>query len=273
MKTTFHTYYYDVSKPEDKEAYSLMCIFLAHQEKLKCFETWGGIPGSGHYFPFKDWNGKEIELETKHLFDNQWNTSTHRVFDWAQDYPIDFSKSIKRGHYLVQTAEMREIRRNTCACRYCGKQEPAQKGYVFCPHCLDSEYLKSSDLHLTRMKAIYDTTECGPLTQTEHDYLLPLYKEAQLHGNTERGRQRISKKRANIAYKHKKALANANNEFEGFTWLMDHGINTDNVIYYPHTGTFCFGWRGEGLDPETLSEWLNIASEFPFQYEIKKAGK
>src|SRR5574342_721932 len=146
---------------------------------------------------------------------------------------------------------MRDIRRNTHKCGYCGKQEPAQKGYVFCPHCIGSAYLKSSELHLLRMMPVEFEGNRAPLTEAEQAHLLPLYKEAQLHGN-----------------ERDKAIYIAETEFKGFTWLMDHGIKTDNCIYYSHTDRFSFGWRNP-VDAEFLSELLDVVSEFPFAYEIK----
>jgi hypothetical protein len=265
LKTTLRVYLYDIREPEEAAAYEALCAKLASQG-LKCMESWGG---AGHYHGIKKLAG-EIELESRHLFNDQWNTPTHRVFDWAQDYPIDFSKSIKRGHYLDQTPEMREARRNTVKCRYCGAQEPAAKGYVFCPHCIGGQYLTAKDLPLTRMKAIDDNSNCALLTDAERAHLMPLWKDAQLHGHAARDKARIAKARADVEAKYLKALQTAEAEHKGFLWLMDHGIRTDNVIYYSHTGQFGFGWR-KPLEAEELSAWLDIASEFPFEYEIKKA--
>ena len=157
IKTRIFSYSFDISKPEDAAAYAALC------EKLKAVQprqmkSHDGGKSSYYKAAFDKPEGVEITLETKHLFTNQWNTAAIegvsekglRVFDWAEDYMLSggaygsaySAKYHKRGHYLEQTPEMAEIRRNTCKCRYCGKQEPAQKGYVFCPHCIDSEYLK-----------------------------------------------------------------------------------------------------------------------------------
>src|SRR5215472_14446345 len=136
LQTIFHAYRFDLDNATERTAWEALKAKLT-AEGLEVFETWGG-KGS-HYQPELD--GRILELETAHLFDNQWNTAPiegHtdkglRVFDWAKDYPIDFSPNIARGHWLEQTAEMREVRRNTVGCGYCGRQEPAAKGYVFCP--------------------------------------------------------------------------------------------------------------------------------------------
>lgn len=275
MKTTIKSYRFDTREPEEKAAY----LELKKQLRglgLKCFETWGGS-GGGHYLQWAK-DGLEIELETGSLFDNQWNTGPiegiseqgHRVFDWAQDYPIDFSKSIKRGHYLELTPEMAEARRNTCKCRYCGKQEPAAKGYVFCPHCIGGEYLDEASLHLTRMKAIDDGSDCEPLTDAERAHLVPLYIEAQTTGNTERDKARIAAKRAQVLKEYETTTAHTLAKRDGFLWLMDRGINLDNVIYYDHKAQFCFGWR-RPIDACLKDRLLEIISEFNFPYLLKCA--
>lgn len=277
IKTTLHAYRFDVRNPDEKAAYADLKAKLKAMG-LECFETHGG---GSHYLPALD--GIEIELETAHLFNNQWNTAPIegvsdkglRVFDWAQDFEssIGAPRGIKRGHWLEQTPEMQEIRRNTDTCGYCGKQEPAAKGYVFCPHCLGSEYLKASDLHLTRMLPVDKSgvsAKRAPLTEAERDHLLPLYREAQLHGNTDRDKTRIAKRRADVESKYRQSVDNATRERAGMLWLMDRGIKTDNAIYYSHTRKFSFGWR-QPIDSEMLSDLLDVISEFPFAYEIKTA--
>lgn len=53
-------------------------------------------------------------------------------------------------------------------------------------------------------------------------------------------------------------------------WLLDHGISIENVIYYSHTDTFCFGWRDK-CGAEFVGQVLEVISEFPYPYEIKCA--
>lgn len=278
IKTTFNSYYFDTRNPSEKLAWDELRNNLK-ERGLECFETWGG---ASHYKPNVAPAGQSrvIELETKHLFDNQWTTAPIegvsdkglRVFDWALDAsPAVSSKYIKRGHWLEQTAEMKEIRRNRYACGYCGKQEPAQKGDVFCPHCLDSQYLKESDLYLLRMKAVDDKTDRAPLSEAEKAHLLPLYHAAQVNGSTERGKARIAKARLAIESRFASAIANATSERDGARWIMDNvpGL-LDNWIFYSHTGKHCFGWR-TALETAVLSTLLDKISEFPFPYEIKCA--
>lgn len=277
MKTVIHAYQFNTGRADEAAAYDALCAQLTAQG-LKCFETWGD--SGSHYL--SDLDGKAIELETEHLFDNQWNTAPiegdekastgRRVFDWAQDYAIDFSRKIKKGHWIEQTAEMRDARRNRVHCNYCGKQEPAAKGYVFCPHCLDSQYLKESDLRLTRMTYVCDKATPAELTEAEKAHLLPLYREAQLHGSTDRGKRRLAKARQDVAREYEKAVRVATIERDGKVWLMDHGVSLENVIYYSHTEKFSFGWRTP-LSESIASGLLDILVEFPFEYEMKREGK
>lgn len=270
LKTTIHEYHFNTKIPAEAQAWAEL------KEKLKdhphCMESHGGAM---HYQPALDY--VELTLEIESLFENQWNTAPVqssktglRVFDWALDYNPYGNPHIKQGHYLDQTPEMREVRRNTVKCRYCGKQEPAQKGYVFCPHCTDSEYLKSKDLRLTRMLPVDYVGEIAPLSQAELDHLLPIYREAQLHGSTDRGRARRAKAYADMAKDYDNAIRDATNKRDGMKWLLDRGVNTSNVIYYNHTQIFSFGWR-QPIDGETLSGLLDIISEFPCAYELKCA--
>ncbi len=276
MHTVIHAYKFDTSKPAEGESYGALRTKLEGMG-LKCFETLSA--GKGHYEHVKAIDGQAIALETEHLFDNQWNTAPIagqsdkglRVFDWAQDY-LPMNKKIKRGHWLEQTADMREVRRNTMKCGYCGKQEAAAKGYVFCPHCIDSEYLKEGELKLTRMRPVDRSGPGGDfpeLTEAEKAHLLPLYREAQLHGTTERGKARIAKARHDVAADYAKVIRNATVERDGKVWILDRLPNVaSNMIYYSHTGRWGFGWRTP-CDAAMTSALLDIISEFPFPYDIK----
>lgn len=275
MKTIYHAYDIDITQPGGAEAWAALKARLTAQGARR-FHAIGNHCN-------RSWDGYELTLETGHLFDNQWNTAPFagsetgaRVFDWAQDSIWrngSENKTIKRGHYLDQTPEMIAIRREYKGCGYCGKQEPAAKGYVFCPHCLDSEYLTEKDLKLTRVAYICDSWKDDrfpELSEAERAHLLPLYKQAQIHGSTERGRARIAQARADATKRADRAIANAATERDGFLWLLDNGVNTDNVIFYTHTGRFGFGWR-RPIDDVLLSTLLEVITEFRWPYDIKTA--
>lgn len=272
IKTELRVYCFDTSNPQEASAYKALVSELK-ASGLRCFCSHGG---GSHYRP--DIAGC-IELDVGHLFADQWNTHSigdsvigQRVFDWAEDYnsSIGAPPNIKRGHYLVQVPEMVEVRRNTVRCGYCGKQEPAAKGYVFCPHCLSSAYLDEEHLHLTRMCPISVDTRPA-LTEQELAYLLPLYRQAQTTGAESRTAASNKAQRETVLRKHASITSNAAIERDGMLWLLDKGVNMDNVIYYDHTKVFCIGWR------KPVSEYVAIGlvdmlNTFPYSWEVRSTS-
>lgn len=271
MKTTIHYYRFNTENIEEAQAYAALC------EQLRA------TPGRGHWLHVladttdrsrtrKHGESEMVELETNYFFSNQWNTAephNQRVFDWYEGiYP---NRHIRAGHYLDITPEMIELRDNTHVCGYCGKLEPAQRGYVFCPHCLGSAYLKETELHLLRMLPVSQENRKRPeLTQAERDHLLPLYIEAQTREGHERANKRAKETRARLEREYHKTLENAEDKYNGFIWLMDHDVNIDNCIYYDHAGKFSFGWRNP-VSEAVKSQLLDVLCEFPYDYEIKAA--
>lgn len=209
IKTTLNAYHFDVSKEEEAQAYKELCESL-RAKGLKVFSTIQN-PSSKEFRNFRDivnsLDGGYVELETKHIFNNQWNSAPIpgqsenglRLMDWAES--IFPNKDIKEGYYLEQTPEMAELRRNTASCGYCGHQEPMQKGNVFCPVCLDSEYLKPEDLHLTRMMSVESKGNRKKLSDAERSHLMPLYVHAQTVASGSRAK---AKKRKETPQHHRK---------------------------------------------------------------------
>ncbi len=265
IKTKLHFYRFDAKK--DAVAYRALHeqltdgrhFFNANSDPKTAFDATPRV--------------EDVELETEYLFSNQWNTKDGRpVFDWYEGIVWNNGKqsNYRAGHWLEITPEMREIRRNTHVCGYCGKYRPAAAGEVFHLGCLDSEYLQEADLHLLRMLPVEQhLPNRAPLTEAERAYLLPLFTKAQIEGSGERGKARIAKARQDIANKAANTIANAKTERDGLLWLLDHGINTDNVIYYAHTGRFCFGWR-KPLSQGEYSALVEKTTEFLFDYDIKR---
>lgn len=279
MKTMLHWYYFESG---DHPGY------LAMIERIKANADGRGPwmnclaePGkSNNPATRNSIKSEEVELETTYLFDNQWNGGSMRLFDWFEGvYP---NRSMKSGHWLEITPEMAKIRRETLKCGYCGKHygpnhEPAPG--AFCSACLDSEYLKQTDLKLLRLYPIvsesgsifkYDHKPFPELTAEEIAELLPKYVERQTTGSDSRAAKRRAKQRADIIKKHQETVEAATDEKDGLLWLWDHNVNLDNVIYYSHTRKFSFGWR-QPVSFEVKSALLDIISEFPFDYEIKTA--
>lgn len=287
LKTRIHKYRFNTENPAEKEAYQVLCTVLKQ------------TPGRGHWLHAltepssraeeSEWikEGAEIELETEHLFDNQWNTTcSHRVFDWYETiYP---NKDIKAGHYLDITEEMVRIRETTFGCGYCGKQytELPEKyalgqsatllltsGSYFCAACLDSPYLKMEDLHLLRLHPVTRRWESfPPLSAEELAELHPIYVHRQTTEAGSRAVLQIQKLRQEISAKRDRDVRRAEMEFSGMTWLMDHNVSTENVIYYSHNERFSFGWRNSGLDKAVAAELRTKLAGFPFPYDIKERG-
>lgn len=286
IKTTLRTYHFNTDNPAEREAYDALTAQLK-AAGCRCFKTHGG---KSHYHWWQDFDGAPVELETEWLFDDQWNTAPlgneetgRRVFDWAEDALFDPSGrenlTIRRGHYLEQTEEMRAARASRVSCGYCGKQyhkDEGQRFPGFCIACIDSPYLKAEDLLLLRLRPV--TRRIGDpspeLTEAERAPLLSLYREAQAGAGTERARKRLEHRRAAIVKEAEKEIANAQIERKARLWLLDRGLLAfeENCIYYKHTGRFCFGWRTK-LDHEQTSALLDVISEFPGAYDIESATR
>jgi len=261
IKTTVHLFKFDTSNDKQRKAWGDFRREL--EETRHRFHAWG----DSNHFDFED--GQEIELETKCVFGDQWNTACgKRVFDFND--PVFHNSHLHSGYYLDVTPEMLEVRRNTLKCGYCGKHYQAAQGYVFCEACLDSAYLKETELHLLRLKNCeYRKNTSEPLTEAERAHLLPLYVERQTTGADSRAVQAKKNIRAGVEREYKQKTEDARNRYDGLIWLLDHDVNINNVIYYGHTGRFGFGWRTP-VSADVKSALLDILCEFPFDYDIKE---
>ena len=95
------------------------------------------------------------------------------------------------------------------------------------------------------------------------------YDVARISTPESREALRLKKRQGLIDTAAKKAQQEQT-ELNGKLWLMDRGLNVDNVIYYNHRDIFTFGWRDVVTDMEK-GAILDVISEFPFEYEIKTA--
>jgi hypothetical protein len=89
---------------------------------------------------------------------------------------------------------------------------------------------------------------------------LKLKKENELKKLKEREKETIAKLHQDIEDSKK--------EIKAFEWLIEHNISLDNVIYYNHTGRFCFGWRNK-ISEKEVPELSQKLIDFPFEYDIK----
>lgn len=297
LPATLHFYYLDTRDPDQLAQWNEL------KKRMRAEES-AGTRGhkmhshSGKGGPDKRTDSLPVQIELAHMFENQWNTAPfegfpqgYRAFDFYQHYEwrSEGRSPLKRGHWLELTPELIQARRETVTCQYCGKHygpfhEPAPAS-GFCQACLDSPYLKQTELHLLRLRALspdsyvrkpgsteYEHVIRPPLTAEEQSLLVPLYIQRQTTGNDSRAKARIDKQRADVIAKHEKETRDAQIERDGMLWLWEKGMDLDNVLFYSHTQRFGFGWRSP-LGDDVVSALLDIVSEFPFAYEIKGTSR
>jgi len=275
-ETVLHYYKFWLDSQEKCDEYQALRDKLKAMG-LKCFDSISSTHSTFYENQVKPLDGKVIHLETKHLFDNQWNCAEGlRVFDWSEAiYP---AKKLKQGMWLEQTQEMIDIRHNTWKCGYCGAmaEEPG-----FCDKCLGSEYLEPKLLLLLNRRRIDDGRRgCKELTPEELAYIMPRYEIAQGLGKEDREKKARSKLRTMVqdlipeaAAKGEALLDEAVTKGLAYTWLLDnHFRDLDNVIYYNHTGIFGFGWR-DAYGAKEAAELREFLKYFPGKFEVKSHGK
>lgn len=211
---------------------------------------------------FKYSKPETVEIETKCLFNNQWNTKDKRVFDCIGCYDnYDWNEIF--AQWLDITPEMIQIRKDSYKCGYCGKQY-CDPGKGFCSECIGNKFLKKEDLYLLRLLSINSTLKRKELTQMEFDILLPLWAKEQ----TETQNKLLKDKIEDFQRQIKKDYQNHKIEFKGLQWLIDNKKfqYIDNIIYYNHTETFCIGWRDPVQDQQ---EVLKDMKGFPYRLDTK----
>lgn len=287
VRTVLHSYAFDTTTPEGAASWQ---AFKA-ERKASGARIHGPVYSDGQFRKFLPLDGATVELETAHLFDNQWSARTPtgegvRVFDWwleaEASHPSQIGcapRGMKRGHWLEITPEMVALRRDWLKCGYCGHEKHVSHGLTFCPDCIGSEYLKPGDFALTRLAPVgvgHDKGARPPLTEAEQAERLALYQDAQREGAKTRAGAKLAKFRAGVEAKAAKAKESAERERAGMIWLLDHdlgGLACDNAIYYPHTGRFSFGWRA-AIDGAVAHEIMGKLSDegFPFPYDVETAN-
>jgi len=273
IKTVLHTYRIDTSTPTGAQEWKE----LHAERKAQGVKLFDYISTSNKRTDAPDGKAFKVQLETGHIFNNQWNTNNKsdapftdfRVFEWSQE--ICPNRDIKIGHYLEMTDEMTSIKNNTFKCGYCGKTyHGAHNANTFCSACLDSEYLKVDNLPLLRvMPCAWDGNRPN-LTAQESKELTALYTERQVMGTSSRAVAKREKIRAEIAKEYKETKEKGSHKFHGFTWLLDNNINTDNCIYYEHKDEFCFGWRTP-LSKDVAAKLETALIKFPYHFTLKYA--
>ena len=93
---------------------------------------------------------------------------------------------------------------------------------------------------------------------------MPRYMEAQTKARQEKEKEL----RATIKRNLEQKIELAETDAKGMLWLLDAGISVENLIFYPHTKTFCFGWRNP-VSKKVRAELVEKLKQFPFKFEIK----
>lgn len=264
IKTSVFPFRFDLSRPEEKMRY--LALSKALQEERGRPPCVTSLVPSTEWIEFKE--GEILWLDLAYVFHNQWNsTGGKRVFDWREiRWVNDPYSNIKAGYWLELTEEMRQARREQYVCGYCGARYWNTAG-EFCTKCLDSKFLKATELYLLRLRPAGENPfrhSRPSLTDEERKMLLPLYEAGQQ-------KKREKKKQNKIAAARKK-IEEAETELAYVLWLADNGFDDDdNWLYYHHRATACFGWRTP-LKPEeakVLDRRLQATGTVPFVYEIK----
>lgn len=266
ISTVLHYYRFDLSDVKQKEKYIEHCNRLRGLG-LTMFDSISPNHSSFYSQLIKPLDNTTVQLETKFLFDNQWNTAPTktsdkglRVFDWAEAiYP---NRSIKEGMWLEPTSEMEEIRKNTCKCGYCGKNyyKPYQE---WCTACLGSEYLTVNELHLLQLQPIKGSKKPKMVVDQElHEQYHQIQKIERV--------KRLEKRKKDFLESKRREMESHQFEYEVFKVLVDAGLNFENIIYYSHSNEFCFGWRTPLTKDEQskISETLNSIN-FKHKYTFK----
>ncbi len=220
---------------------------LADKLRKLGLDEFDAIRSYGVSVNWREWDGREVELDTKHLFRDQWNTvagcipeNGYRLFDWRHYRDYDGSLTY-RGYWLEQTNEMKAIRRETVQCGYCGRQYTDRRPGEWCTACLGSEYLKESELALLCLVPVCHERHVYMQHYPAHpdDDFVARYREVQRVAR----RQRAQKRREATLANPRRKIECVEREYGIVQWLIDHHVPCDNVIYYDHSDCLVFGWR------------------------------
>ena len=278
ITTKVHFYYCDIDKPEEAATY---------EEMMREIKAIGYKPHTVNTEINRvKWDDVQVEtvkrtevvfLETKFIFDNQWNGSSeslkdYRFFDWlVYEFP---NKKIKAGYWIEPTYETADIR-GQFQCRYCGHINGYDKGDGFHHKCLSSPYLKQSELYLPTFARIHSKWNKDP-DWSEIDIPDEIKKE-YLEKQKEMRRNEFQKQYADFVKSTKKKIADKEKELKVWEFLSDHDfLDFKNLIYYSHSETFCFGWREtyskeEGSALRDMLEIIGFEEKFG-KFQVKVRG-
>jgi len=158
IETKLHQYYFDISKPDQRKEYQDVCAEL-EAKGLKVFESIDTTNST--YWEFLP---DTILIDSSYVWENQWNSSAGRVFDWKE--PIYPNKYIKRGYWLELNeahAKAREPKQFKCKTFYNGLQIGEDTLYCIntgeADNRLCNKYFKQHmdiDKYKTKIELVYE---------------------------------------------------------------------------------------------------------------------
>lgn len=265
IKVVRIAYKYDLTIPAQVNQYESLCRALTNNGYKKFSALW--ISNKNGFVPRDKYEDATLDQST--IFDNQFNTiEGERVFDWNE--PIFENRNIRMGYYIsLSTKQAIDAYRSTMVkCSFCGhKEQKSEK--VFCDKCLGSQYLKESELHLTRLVSVLTPcSERGKNLSISPEHR-EMYRIAQLQQKIEYIRQqaeRRNKKIVELKETLKKEIEQKTYKCEIQCMVLEAGFDIDNLIYYAHKNEWVWGWN-KPLSQEE-SEIIRSAN-LPFDFTIK----
>ena len=214
----------------------------------------------------------KYKIDLKNIFSNQYNTidtegkKGYRVFEYSEclTTPTGYSSTepLGYGYYISKgIEEIRAYQKDLNVCGYCGKQYYKSKK-VWCNACLGSEHLTEDNYLLLKLKNINDDSYYkGKIPKSIINKIKANQKQARL--------LMLEKEKIEHMESILRDIKNKKIELKAFTWLVEKDIDFNNVIFYTHTNTFCFGWRDllNDKQKEVLNKKLK---NFPYNWEFKK---
>jgi hypothetical protein len=101
LRTTVKTFNFDISTEAGRKGWEAL-------KKEQCENKSALFSALGTYY-FPELEGKTVELETKHLFSNQWNSACgKRLFDFACDVLLGKASNRARQAIHISDAQRRK---------------------------------------------------------------------------------------------------------------------------------------------------------------------
>ena len=276
MKTKITSYYFDLDKYEEREAWRKLCNDMDAQGIKKSVFTYK----YNHSYA-KALEGKECVVEEEFLFDDQWNLSISGAQGIRANDFVHYAtpnRKIATGYYLDVTEEMKAARAARHSCRYCGKQYTLEGGMWLsmdgrysaakvgerhiCTACKGSSNMLRTDYDKLVLRRITDTLQGFQVTREQHDYIESMMRSGYFL--REENRAQVKE------HEGEEVLRCAKLRVTVLEWCKEKGFAPSSV--YTHTGE---NWKFGLFDsiPEAAKETMHdLLKDFPAEYTLCIAG-